>query len=1386
MANFTVSHTTNSGANPEEYLVHEDYGQTIRFEITEIAEVDAYEIDSIVAYQDIDGTRVKIADFSNAASQIFPTGQNIFTGVVNANNLYTSDGLGTVIFVAYDSDKNEIGGQSQTINTITLPEWAKGDDVKIENFVFLDDGKFQCTVTTKAFECTSEWFPDLQLGDEVFSSSVLDPKICVETTAEVTYNGFDYEYKTVSTGLGLGGFLFSNSGVSENISTTFWLDNGDKKGWYLDKSVTYSDSTLSFSFKNDGLYSAEKTLFSTGQIPCPGLPWCQFSFELKGEVSIPAEVSVNIGKNFSVDGSLKASATITGKAGVGLGVSIGGWGINLVEAGAWGSGTISVGGEFTTNFTEAILTPAKVEISLAAGVYIDALTIKAKGQSSSAAGGLKITLAEWDYKLGASAFIGGIKTEENTATLISDSQSEWQGDGTCHFTANIHAPAAETLKYYDLVLRYAEYDVTTGEIIGEVKSEYIDKIYSNACFVANKSLNLDSSKTYMYNFAILPDQTYAYTNEISQFDKTNYLSCSNLQTTGTTVSIEKVTVKEPNYIPNTSTVEEAEFTVKLNAAVDYDVKLAWFTSDATAQEGWDFIEPSNVSDRYVTIKAGETEATFSVKILGDNEKEAEENFYVQMYAVGEAKDKVVFSSQNLFDKSDNTSGYVECVIQDAETKGAAAVTVIDVSGSMSGNKIVSAKNAAYSFINNMNIGDYIGVVSFSSSAATRYSLTQITGENIKDAAKSAVKGLSTGGLTFIGSGIQQAANMLDTVDSESKSIIVMTDGYDEPYSNEAATRNIINNLPKDQYLIYGIGYGTQASAAVDALSVVNSDITLSTSYASKTYMEELMDMCGGKYYYAATDEDLEDIYFELSARSSKQQILVKENDTVGNDKIIIKTATVDTSATSVRLGINWTNGDLDLVLWDPNGNYYDSSVNSEYIKFISTGTSEYYEITAPAKGVWGLGVVGNDVRGDEEAFDYYAIANSSIEANLEFDATRVAPNQQISVNCIVKNGDNNVLGASVYAKVLDSKGDYEFVDLFDDGMHGDGIANDGVYGNIISKDSAGVYKVTGYVEGNATMGDVFYRQTVEEQFQVDVNAKASLISITGNFGGDGKTAIVQYDYAKSLNVTGWFAQEDGSMKWQFINTVAPGWEISKITGDFTGDGTADILWINKDTGHIGTWQMDNGSCKWSILTITDFDEWSLQGIGDFNGDGTDDMLFRNRLNGLVGTLDTQNGEQVPSSWKVLDGTTDAWQIAGTGDFNGDKKDDILLTNTVTGQVGIWEMTAQGTTNWKSVSFTDFAEWRIQGIGDFNGDDVDDILFANNSTGVVGFWGMEDGTNKDWTLIGIADVKSDWQISGIGDFNNDGIDEIAWTSPTSERIGCWTQDKEKLAQWSILA
>jgi hypothetical protein len=47
-----------------------------------------------------------------------------------------------------------------------------------------------------------------------------------------------------------------------------------------------------------------------------------------------------------------------------------------------------------------------------------------------------------------------------------------------------------------------------------------------------------------------------------------------------------------------------------------------------------------------------------------------------------------------------------------------------------------------------------------------------------------------------------------------------------------------------------------------------------------------------------------------------------------------------------------------------------------------------------------------------------------------------------------------------------------------------------------------------------------------------------------------------------------------------------------------------------------------------------------------------------------------NGTQVTQSTGVATVPT-TWAIAGTGDFNGDGKSDILWHNTTTGDVAIW-------------------------------------------------------------------------------------------------------------------
>src|SRR4029077_15059451 len=74
----------------------------------------------------------------------------------------------------------------------------------------------------------------------------------------------------------------------------------------------------------------------------------------------------------------------------------------------------------------------------------------------------------------------------------------------------------------------------------------------------------------------------------------------------------------------------------------------------------------------------------------------------------------------------------------------------------------------------------------------------------------------------------------------------------------------------------------------------------------------------------------------------------------------------------------------------------------------------------------------------------------------------------------------------------------------------------------------------------------------------------------------------------------------------------------------------------------------------------------------------------------------------------------SWAIAGTGDFNADSKSDIVWHNT-NGDTSIWLMTSNGT-QVQVLSSTDLGlilpSWNVALTGDFNGDGMSDVLWRN--------------------------------------------------------------------------
>ena len=139
--------------------------------------------------------------------------------------------------------------------------------------------------------------------------------------------------------------------------------------------------------------------------------------------------------------------------------------------------------------------------------------------------------------------------------------------------------------------------------------------------------------------------------------------------------------------------------------------------------------------------------------------------------------------------------------------------------------------------------------------------------------------------------------------------------------------------------------------------------------------------------------------------------------------------------------------------------------------------------------------------------------------------------------------------------------------------------------------------------------------------------------------------------------------------------------------DFNGDGKADILWRNTTTGELDIWTSNPGSTvsfTGQGIGIVPLNE-TIVGVGDFTGDGRADILW---LNTTTGELDvwltnaTSPGSPVTFTEQGLSVIPSTMSVAQVGDFTGDGRADILWRNSGNGDAYLW-LSNPGST----VSFT---------------------------------------------------------------------------------------------------
>ncbi len=263
---------------------------------------------------------------------------------------------------------------------------------------------------------------------------------------------------------------------------------------------------------------------------------------------------------------------------------------------------------------------------------------------------------------------------------------------------------------------------------------------------------------------------------------------------------------------------------------------------------------------------------------------------------------------------------------------------------------------------------------------------------------------------------------------------------------------------------------------------------------------------------------------------------------------------------------------------------------------------------------------------------------------------------------------------------------------------------------------------------------------------------------------------------------------DGSVPEQFKGKYASALrliESGNTTNDIDGDGKADIVLRNMNTGDAGAW-LGNGLTLGStgLIAAGVAAEWVVVGNGDLDGDGKADIVLRNSVTGDVGVW-LGNGLTLGSTGVIATGVAAEWIIVGLGDLDGDGKDDIVVRNTSTGDVGAWLGNGLTLGSTGIIATGVATEWVVAGLGDVNGDGKDDIVVRNTSTGDVGVW-LGNGLTLGSTGVIAAGVEAVWVIVGLGDLDGDGKDDIVVRNTVDGSIGAWLGNGLTLGSTGVIA